>query len=95
MRAVITLVRCAVLLLAGCTIPWRSTLTLQAEDWITTGVERPSAIDNIAYNQRIICAEPSPDALKAIAASGSLSESDVLAISGAYQEGGASIGLPT
>lgn len=44
---------------------------------------------------RIICPEPSPDALKAIAASGSLSKADILAISGAYQESGANIGLRT
>ncbi|MBC3952036.1 hypothetical protein [Pseudomonas folii] len=95
MKAAITLMLCATLILAGCTIPWRSTLTLQAEDRIVTGIERPTVIDGVAYNQRIICAEPSPDALKAIAASGSLSKSDILAISGAYQEAGANIGLRT
>lgn len=96
MKATMTLVLCAALLLAGCTVPWRTTLRLQAEDRIVTGVERPALSDSgVAFNERIICAEPSPDALKAIAASGSLSKSDVLAISGAYQEAKANIGLRT
>lgn len=95
MKATITLVLCATLLIAGCTIPRRSTLTLQAEDRIVTGVERTTVLNGAAYKERIICAEPSPDAIKAIAASGSLSKSDLLAINGAYQESGANIGLRT
>lgn len=96
MKATMTLLLCATFLLASCTIPRRSTLTLQAEERIVTGIERPAVSSTgVAYRERIICAEPSPDALKAIAASGSLSKSEVLAISGAYQEAKANIGLRT
>ena len=95
MKAALALMLCATLTLGGCTIPRLTTRTLQAEDRIVTGVERQSTIEGLRQNVRIICPEPSPDALKAIAASGSLSKADILAISGAYQESGANIGLRT
>lgn len=95
MKAALSLMLCATVLLAGCTVPWLTTRKLQAEDRIVTGVEREVATGNTTEKVRIVCPEPSPDALKAIAASGSLSKADVLAISGAYQESGANIGLRT
>ncbi|MFK3790852.1 hypothetical protein ACI2KO_11420 [Pseudomonas piscis] len=82
-------------LLSGCTTARLSTRTLQAEDRVITGIERKELVNNVLQDVRIICPEPSPDALKTFAASGTASKEDIAALSAAYQQSGASIGLRT
>ncbi|MGR4975194.1 hypothetical protein ACIPQ1_20360 [Pseudomonas sp. LARHCG127] len=86
---------CLCFFLAGCTTARLSTRSLEAEERIVTGIEKELLLDGRLQKVRIICPEPSPDALKTIAASGSASKADIANISAAYQESGANIGLRT
>lgn len=95
MKLALSTTLCLTLILTGCTTARLSTRTLQAEDRVVTGVERKELVNNVIQDVRIICPEPSPDALKTFAASGSASKEDIATLSAAYQQSGASIGLRT
>lgn len=95
MKATIAILLCSLVLLTGCTIARQSTRVLQAEDRVVTGTEREALLGEHLHTVRIICPEPSPDALKTFALSGTASKGDIAALSAAYQQSGANIGLRT
>lgn len=80
--------------LTGC-VPYTHTRILEAEERAILFTERPASTDTNARKIQVLCPEPSPDALKTLAASMTVEKQDVAAIAAAYSEAGANIGLRT
>ncbi|WP_330214233.1 hypothetical protein [Pseudomonas sp. AM8] len=80
---------------SACT-PYTHTRVLEAEERAIFYTERQD--DSHTTNPgkiQIVCSEPSPDALKVLAASMSVEKQEVAKIAAAYSEAGANIGLRT
>ncbi|MCG6542772.1 hypothetical protein MCB86_22100 [Pseudomonas sp. KSR10] len=93
MKTAIVPALCILLITTGCTPARLSTRTLEAEERVITAVDRK--IGKNSVTERIVCPEPSPDALKTIAASASASKQNIAAIAATYGESAANIGLRT
>lgn len=72
--------------------PYTHTRVLEAEERAIFYTEREDAN---SQKIKIMCSEPSPDALKTLAASMNVEKQDVATIAAAYSEAGANIGLRT
>lgn len=81
-------------MLAAC-VPYTHTRVLEAEERAIFFTERPASSDANARKIQVLCPEPSPDALKTLAASMNVEKQEVAAIAAAYSEAGANIGLRT
>lgn len=79
---------------AGCT-PYKNTRVLEAEERLLVYTEKTTEFSNHKVTTGVMCPEPSPDALKTLAASMNIEKQDVAAMAAAYSEGGANIGLRT
>ncbi|QDD89708.1 hypothetical protein [Pseudomonas oryzihabitans] len=95
MKATASLLLTSLILLTGCSTVNQSTKVLEAEQRVVTGVDREELLGKQLHTARIVCPEPSPDALKTFALSGTASKGDIAALSAAYQQSGANIGLRT
>ncbi len=95
MKTAIAPILCALIITTGCTVPWQTTRTLEAQDRVITGVKRTIEVGGKTETIPIICPEPSPDALKTIAVSGSAAKQDIASIAASYGESAANIGLRT
>jgi len=78
----------------GCA-PYKNSRALEAEERLLIYTETTKGVGNNKVTTGIMCPEPSPDALKTLAASMNVEKQDVAAIAAAYSEGGANIGLRT
>lgn len=78
----------------GCA-PYKNMRVLEAEERVVIYSEKPSSKDTNARKVKIMCPEPSPDALKTLAASMNIEKQEVATIAAAYSEAGANIGLRT
>ncbi|MDO7896006.1 hypothetical protein [Pseudomonas citrulli] len=81
-------------IVAGCA-PYKNSRTLEAEDRLLLYTEMTKGTGAEKVKTDVMCPEPSPDALKTLAASMSVEKQDVAALAAAYSEGGANIGLRT
>lgn len=79
---------------AGCA-PYKNTRVLEAEERLLVYTETTTGAGATKVTTGVMCPEPSPDALKTLAASMNIEKQDVAAIAAAYSEGGANIGLRT
>lgn len=79
---------------AGCA-PYKNTRVLEAEERLLIYTETSKGDGKDKVTTGVMCPEPSPDALKTLAASMNVEKQDVAAIAAAYSEGGANIGLRT
>lgn len=79
---------------AGCA-PYKNTRVLEAEERLLVYTETTTGTGAAKVTTGVMCPEPSPDALKTLAASMNIEKQDVAAIAAAYSEGGANIGLRT
>lgn len=81
-------------MVTGCA-PYKNTRVLEAEERIViyTETTKGTGVDTVTTG--VMCPEPSPDALKTLAASMNIEKQNVAAIAAAYSEGGANIGLRT
>lgn len=95
MKAIQIAALSTVLMTVGCTAPYLATRTLQAEDRVVTVVDTPMVVGGKVERQRVVCPEPSPDALKTLAGSAMAEKANVAALSMAFQESAANIGLRT
>lgn len=80
--------------IVGCA-PYKNTRVLEAEERLLIYTETTTGSGADEVTTGIMCPEPSPDALKTLAASMNVEKQDVAAIAAAYSEGGANIGLRT
>ncbi|MDW3711165.1 MULTISPECIES: hypothetical protein [unclassified Pseudomonas] len=79
---------------AGCATH-KNARALEAEERLLIYSERPLNNADNARKIKVMCAEPSPDALKTLAASMNVEKQEVATIAAAYSEAGANIGLRT
>ncbi|WP_434157803.1 hypothetical protein [Stutzerimonas stutzeri] len=78
----------------GCA-PYKNTRVLEAEERLLVYTETTKGEGKDKVTTGVMCPEPSPDALKTLAASMNVEKQDVAAIAAAHSEGGANIGLRT
>ncbi|MCP1516339.1 hypothetical protein J2Y74_000649 [Pseudomonas migulae] len=82
------------LLSVGCAT-YKNTRVLEAEERVVIYSEKPKGTGANAETIKIMCPEPSPDALKTLAASASIEKQEVASLAAAYSEAAANIGLRT
>lgn len=79
--------------ISGCAT-WTHTRVLEAEERVIICSEIDS-VDSNPKKIQVMCSEPSPDALKTLAASMNVEKQEVAKLAAAYSEAGANIGLRT
>ncbi|MDP4573241.1 hypothetical protein Q8O96_29665 [Pseudomonas sp. LPH60] len=75
--------------------PYTHTRVLEAEERAIFYTERPESSMENSRKIKVMCAEPSPDALKTLAGSMNVEKQQVATVAAAYSEAGANIGLRT